>query len=79
MQQGSSTEKSLFCYLTVIFEEVADIPVKIILIACLLFKDMLVLSSGAFLMLKLLAIFKSLCTTLSAGRAASIVTYFPYM
>lgn len=72
-------EKSLFCYLTVISEEVADIPVKIVLIDCLLFKNTLALSSGSFFMLKLLAIFKSLCTTLSAGRAASIDTYFPYM
>lgn len=67
--------QSLFCYLIVILEEVADFPVKIILIDCLLFKGMLVLSSGAFFMLKLLAILKSLCTTLSAGTAALVPTF----
>lgn len=79
MQQGPCREKSVFCYLIVIFEEVADFPVKIILIDCLLFKDMLVLSSSALFMLKLLATLKSICMTLSAGRGASIDTYFPYM
>lgn len=79
MQQGPCREKRVFCYLIVIFEEVADFPVKIILIDCLLFKDMLVLSSGALFMLKLLATLKSICMTLSAGRAASIDIYFPYM
>lgn len=79
MQQGPPGEKSVFCYLIVIFEEVADFPVQIILIDCLLFKDMLVLSSGALFMLKLLATLKSICMTLSAWRAASIDTYFPYM
>lgn len=79
MQQGPSREKSIFCYLIVIFEEVADFPMKIILIDCLLFKDVLILSSGALFMLKLLATLKSICLTLSAGRAASIDIYFPYM
>lgn len=80
MQQGPSREKkSIFCYLIVIFEEVADFPMKIILIDCLLFKDVLILSSGALFMLKLLATLKSICMTLSAGRAASMDIYFPYI
>lgn len=50
---------------------------KIILIDCLLFKDVLILSSGALFMLKLLATLKSICMSLSAERAASIDIYFP--
>lgn len=51
---------------------------KITLGDCLLVKDMPVLSSGSILMLRLLATLKSICMTLSAGRAASIDAYFPY-
>lgn len=56
--RGKKKKKGIFSYLIVIFEEMADFPVKIILIDCLLFKDMLVLSSDALFILKLLATIK---------------------